>query len=358
MPEIYLLFLLLSFLLFVGIKIFSAGFKKNESRNLILTEITVIIPFRNEAENLSPLFESFLKQEVLPARILFIDDHSEDDSVQNIEHFIESNKMGELLQLPRDISGKKAAINYAIQQVKTPYVVTFDADITFGSEYFKTLENCSVSSLNAFPVIMNGKSFLGNLASTEYLFFNAFNFLIARIWPISVSGANLLFDTQAVDYQQQLKSHKHIESGDDYFLLKYFRTNNKSIYISNDSRLKVETNAPHSLATYFNQRVRWLSKSKVQVNWTDTLIGFFISLYFIGGIAALLTAVLQGEWLFLLMIFMLRFLMDALVYLNYAQRLRATKNVLFLPFFQLIYPFLFISVLFLSFFYQPIWKKR
>jgi glycosyltransferase involved in cell wall biosynthesis len=358
MPEFYLLFLLFSFLLFTGIKFFSLLIRRPKLEGIELSKISVVIPFRNEEQNLPQLLASILKPQHIPNEILFVNDHSDDHSEMILHSFIEEHNIGFLFSLPLNQSGKKAALNYGIEKANSRFILTLDADVVLNEGYFDSVSALSVGGLSSLPVIMKGKGFLGKLFSTEYSFFNAFNFLISSIWPISIIGANLIFDSKSIDYKEQLKSHQHLASGDDYFLLKEFRKSNLPIHISNVYQSSVETDAPKSLKAYFDQRVRWLSKSKFKMDWIDSLIGLFVFIYFIGGFAALLLAAITGGWLVFGSIFLIRLLIDALVYLNYAQKLRDSKNVLMLPFFQVIYPVLFLVVGILAIFYKPAWKGR
>jgi len=358
MPEIYLLFLLFSFLLFSAIKVFSLRTKKLALAPIDLSQVTVVIPFRNEAENLPLLLDSILNQSCYPSEIIFVDDHSNDVSSLVIQSFIKSHAIGHLVALKVNETGKKAALNYGIQLAKSRFILTMDADVVLNKNYFSSLAQLSGSGLAALPVVMNGVGVLGRLFSTEYSFFNAFNYLISNIWPVSISGANLLFDSKLIDYKVQLKSHQHLASGDDYFLLKNFRKNNLPIHINNEYDLRVSTDSPATLKAYFDQRVRWLSKSNFQIDRIDSLIGIFILIYFIFGFIALLIAAFHSEWMLLGSIFILRLLIDSLVYLNYGQRLIITKNIVMLPFFQLIYPLFFTGVAVLSVFYKPNWRGR
>src|SRR5690554_962550 len=131
MHELYLLFLLLSLLLFSGLKLLSAFRKKQHCPDLNLTDLSAVIPFRNEALTLTKFLASLKIQSVLPAKIIFVNDHSEDDSVQIIEQFINKYGLGTLIHLPQGEEGKKAALNLGITNVETPFVLTLDADIIF-----------------------------------------------------------------------------------------------------------------------------------------------------------------------------------------------------------------------------------
>jgi len=358
MAELYLDFLLVSFILFTGIKLYSIGIKKPVTRKMDLKDLSIIVPFRNEEDNLPMLLDSLSKQPVLPSKIIFVNDHSEDNSETIIQEFINSYKVGELIHLEKKVNGKKEALNYGVQHSNSQFILTLDADVILNDGYMNSLQKLPAHSLMSLPVIMQGKTFLQNLFSTEYLFFNAFNFLISSVWPISISGANLIFNSKSINYESQLKEHKHFASGDDFFLLKTFRKKKLFFFTGNDFNLSVNTSAPQSLKSYFDQRVRWIGKSKFKLDAIDALIGAFLFLYFTGGFIAILISLILSQWVLLSIVFVLRFMIDALVYLNYAQRLHLTKNVLMLPFFQLIYPLLFISVITLSIFYKPKWKGR
>ena len=47
-------------------------------------DVLVIIPARNEAAVLGPLIDDLAVQSALPARVVVIDDHSEDDTVATV----------------------------------------------------------------------------------------------------------------------------------------------------------------------------------------------------------------------------------------------------------------------------------
>lgn len=358
MPEFYILFLLFSLLLFSGAKILSPLIKRTKVDLLKLSDVSLVIPFRNEKNNLPILLKSLHNQQQKIENILFVDDHSNDDSALLVEAFVETYGYGKLLELPQNLKGKKSALNYGVSKANTRYILTMDADVEVNENYFESIERIGIGDLTAFPVIMSGNSFLAKLFSTEYTFFNAFSYLWAPIWPISISGANLLFDSSKTDYAQQVKEHSHLASGDDYFLLKKFREKQGSIQMINEFDLSVKTDAPRSLKTYFEQRVRWLGKSTFKMNFGDALMGFFILIYFLGGFTSLIHSAFTAQWEVFIMVFLFRLLLDSLVYLNYAQRLKMTKNVMMLPFFQLLYPLLFFGVMILSVFWKPSWKGR
>ena len=80
------------YLLLIGS--FAIGFDKVKIFKLedisAKTKFSVIIPFRNEAKNLAALLKTigFLEYPKELFQIIFVDDESEDDSVEIIENFL------------------------------------------------------------------------------------------------------------------------------------------------------------------------------------------------------------------------------------------------------------------------------
>jgi glycosyltransferase involved in cell wall biosynthesis len=351
------------FIATVGLFILVMIFVKNYSKpkGIVIApadEISVIIPFRNEESNLEPLLNSLLIQSKLPASIIFVDDHSSDNSSDIISASISKNKKFTLIHLPEKLNGKKEAIRFAIRNVNTKYCLTIDADTWFDQHFFQQMTVNNDVDMQIRPVIMKGNTIIGHFASAEHSFFNALNKLLSPIYIITSSGANLLFKKSAFDKLDKLDSHRHIASGDDHYLLRDFQAGNAEVSVSDSKNDIVYTNSTNSIRDYFNQRIRWLSKTKIKTTIAELSIGFLIAIYLIGGFFALIYALVIGRIDLFLILLIGRWLVDSLVFLNYTVSLRQSSHWWWLPFFQLIYPILFISVLFGSLFYKPQWKGR
>lgn len=358
MDKWYLIFLFVCLVLVLAL-IIGAFFLKNKNQPLInLEDVTVIIPFRNEYENLPRLFDSLIKQKQLPKEIILVNDHSEDESVKWVEEYRLTNPYARLLHLSETETGKKAALRKGVEAATCNYLITLDADVILNNQYFESLSKSPLFSLFILPVITKGERFSGKFFGTEYLFLNAFNYLLAPFYPISSSGANLGFNKLTVDYEKQYTQHKHLSSGDDYFLLKALRKEGKSIHVSNRVDLSVVTDAPESLTAYWKQRVRWFGKSRHQAMFGEVLFGIFTLVYFIGGMCALIYSALHQQWAMFLFIFGLRLLLDTLVFVNYSFSLKQGRQIVYLPLFQLVYPILMFGVMLTSLFYKPLWKGR
>lgn len=109
-----------------------------------LTRFTVIIPFRNEAENLPVLLKSISNLNYPPKlfEILLINDESEDKFEEIIEDAIEKSKISiELLQNKRlSNSPKKDALSEGIKHSKFDWIITTDADCELPTNWLKVLD--------------------------------------------------------------------------------------------------------------------------------------------------------------------------------------------------------------------------
>ena len=91
---------------------------------LSLENLTVIVPFRNEAKRILGLLNSLDVNEKIP-RLLFIDDHSDDGTDSIIRNAGLNNT--EVLKLT-NTSGKKSAIQLGVQTAESDYILTLDAE--------------------------------------------------------------------------------------------------------------------------------------------------------------------------------------------------------------------------------------
>lgn len=355
--EIYLIFLFLTCLVFLALKVSARTKVKERGSSFDLSDISLVVPFRNEERNLPALLSSLLNQNALPTQIIFVNDHSTDLSEQIIQDFISKHQIGQLFSLEDEL-GKKEALALGIRNVQTNYVLTMDADVVLNDKYMQSISEIEEVDFISLPVIMSYKGFLQGIFAVEFMFFNAFNFLFSGYKLITANGANLLFNVKAVDYDEQLETHLNIASGDDHYLLKTFQKVGKEVHMNNLNNLSVATEGPKGLNDYFNQRIRWAGKSIHRTELLEFILSIFFLIYFIGGFALLVALLVAGNYSAFLTVFLIRLLIDIAAYMNYGSRLRINYGLIFLPFFQIIYPILFMLTVVLSLFKKPTWKDR
>jgi len=320
--------------------------------------VSVLIPFRNEEHNLPQLIDSIRNQLTLPHEILLLDDHSTDNGKQLLEAAFFDDKHIMIHSLPTNVEGKKAAIAAGVSLASGDYCLTLDADVRFSSCFFKDLVDLPKSDMLIRPVVMTSSTFLSGLFAFEYMMFNAFNFTFAPFYVNSASGANLLFSREKYVKFTSLREHQSLASGDDHFLLRDFQKNNAKIALSNQLNSAVYSSSCLSWKDYFNQRIRWLSKTKVKSNWKELFIGALLTFYLIGSFVLAIFLLSEKNGIQFFGVLSVRFLLDLFVFSNFTARLGVVKLFLFYPIFLAFYPILFITVLFGSLFYRPKWKGR
>lgn len=283
-PFIILYFLLL---LFAAYR-FNSLVKNGNNYSKIHHKFSIIIPFRNEAENLVKLIKS-LHELQYPSdsfEIIFVDDHSEDNGSSIIEdHRISLTFQTQLISNKHDEIGKKNAISAGINLAKYPNIITIDSDCEIPpallnlynsklhvKEYYMVAGPVSYTIphrskwFHHYQVIENsGLIVLGALA----IHYNK---------PFIANGANLCFNKGVFDSVNGYTNNTHIASGDDEFLLEKIHNHAPgSIGFLFDPNAQVKTNVQLSLRGFFNQRVRWAAKTKFKQRKTS----FGFQIYFL-----------------------------------------------------------------------------
>ncbi|HNX06087.1 MAG TPA: glycosyltransferase [Bacteroidales bacterium] len=288
---------------------FTYGWCKNKTRLTIsgspATRVSVIIPFRNEEKNLPRLLKSLSGQHY-PAglwEVILVDDHSSDRGSEVVGAFIRENlKENFRLIFLEEADGfsKKAALKKGIALSQGTLIVTTDADCTFGNDYvaalvsFYELYHCRV--ISAPVVFSDDHGFFSAMASLEFLSLMASGAgAMSAHQPFMANGANLCFERSLYDEIQGYDSHKHLVSGDDVFLVlqaKKTVLNRSEICFLKDEKSLVHTIGPATLKDFFNQRIRWASKSNA---YSDCFARFTAYTVFCFS-AAILTGLVCGLW--------------------------------------------------------------
>lgn len=250
------------------------------------TKVTVLVPARNETDNIEALLTCLLEQnypkELL--QLLVIDDHS-DDATATI-----ATRMGmQLLSLKADAVGKKAAITAGVQQATGDLIITTDADCQMGTDWVQTIvqyyENHSHKVITG-PVVFHQPSTIKNrlLYHFQSLDLMGLMFITAGSlcfkFPHMANGANFAFEKKLF---LALNGYSGIDStptGDDIlFLLKaHSHYPGCAGFLKAKSAIVTTAAAPNWQA-FWQQRRRWVSKSAGFGDGRLTAILVFYYLY-------------------------------------------------------------------------------
>lgn len=320
-----------------------------------LYDVSVVIPFRNEADSLPALLVSLQQLTRFPREIIWIDDHSEDGSLALIQQFALPCEQQVIQLIPGD-EGKKTALRVGIAAAKGDYILTWDADIRVPARYFEALSHTSRVPLLVLPVWMKAHTLPTSFFELDYHYFNTINAAISgHRPPISASGANLLFHKETFFAHDSIEEHEDMASGDDLFLLSDFKRAGEEIELSMHRELLVQTDAPPTWEAFFNQRLRWIGKTSAVQDRFAQGIGIIGLTYHVG---FWLLLVSDSSWWMFGLCAAAKMSFDTLLVQRYYQALGGRKTWLLMPAFSWLYPIYTMMILVMTLFYNPVWKGR
>lgn len=321
--------------------------------------LSVVIPFRNEANSLPTLIAS-IQAQMNQTNVEFIwsNDHSDDNGKDLILKAFANDSAHRYIDLPPGSEGKKSALKAAIAIARNDFILTWDADIAVSTGFLSVLMNTHWYELSILPLTIQGKGLLGEMQRAEMLALTGLACSTsAQGKPILCNGANLLFSKAL--YQQYLLMGQgaKISSGDDQFLLAFARQSGASIGYLPLANLAATTRAETDCRRLIHQRVRWWGKMKfVSLPGSRTVSAIIAA----GNVSVLLS------WLGLLLygcfyfgfIVGFKMLADGVFVFFVSQQLQQRLNWKWWPMTSLLYPFYLIGVLIAGAVVRPKWKGR
>ena len=250
----------------------------NINYNIKVKSISVLVPFRNEALRIQQLLDSFNIQveTSIIKEIIFIDDHSTDNSSEIISQWINSTNIDSKILSMEENKGKKNAINLGFKNASSRYVLTLDSDVNFNKYFFLKIRN-EISfdkGLYIFPVVENFGFVYSQIQSHVLSVFTIGMLNLKH--PVLANGACLLINRDDFLYVNPFKDNYNIHSGDDLFILEVFKKNNLSIVATSPYLFSIYTSGPETLRSYISRSLRWSGKmSNVKLSSTK-LYGIII----------------------------------------------------------------------------------
>ncbi|MEN3323271.1 glycosyltransferase [Mariniflexile soesokkakense] len=332
------------------------------------TTFSIVISFRNEAENLPALLKSIssLNYPRELFEIIFVDDDSEDDSVEIIKKTLENPSNISIIKNKRvSNSPKKDAISTAIKQAKNEWIVTTDADCllpkywldSFDAFIQKKSANCIAAPVTYF----NKNSFLNRFQLLDLLSLQGATmggFGINK--PFLCNGANFAYKKSLFIELNGFEGNTNTASGDDIFLLeKAVKKHPKEVHYLKCNYAIVKTHTQPTWETLLAQRIRWAAKTSAYNNWFGKFTGLIVLLNntLIIVLLALLIAGIFNLKAFLY-ICIVKFNID--FFLIYKSAVFFNQKSVLKSFIIgfLVYPFFSVYIAFISMFSSYKWKGR
>lgn len=282
------------------------------------TKVTVIIPARDEEDNLPVLLQA-LKDQQYPTElfeVIVIDDFSTDNTANVVAEFPASNIR--LLQLSRFLSAeqrlnsyKKKAIELAVEQATGDIIMTTDADCVMGPlwittmvQYYETYQPKFIAAPVSFYRETN---FFKKLQSLDFMTMQGITGALAALKAGTMcNGANLAYERTAFYEAGGFAGIDDIASGDDMLLMfKIYKLYPQGVlYLKNEDAI-VRTLPVDTFNAFMNQRIRWSSKAD---KYDDKRLTWVLALVYIWNVVFIfmtLTALFVPGWWPWVMIFLL-----------------------------------------------------
>jgi cellulose synthase/poly-beta-1,6-N-acetylglucosamine synthase-like glycosyltransferase len=264
------IFFLLHYLFFLqrihrGLK----NLRLNASETIPHEFVSIIIPFRNEKENILSNLKS-IESQLYPDEkfeVIYVNDSSEDNSFELLKTNIKKNTI-RVLSVPNEFSinaHKKRAVRFGIENAKGMIIVTTDADCIHDEEWLKSLLQSfdSVTGFVSGPVEFEANN--GLFSEFQKLEFAGLVLcgagLIGSGHPTICNAANIAYRKKVFDEVGGFKDQMNLSSGDDELLMqKIAKDSDFKVKFCIDKKAIVRTSANKTVRDFYQQRKRWASK--------------------------------------------------------------------------------------------------
>lgn len=257
-------------------------------KTALKTKVSILVAARNEAEIIRKTLDDLCAQSYDKAltEIIFIDDHSTDDTAAIIASY--ASKGVKLIRLNEDRalnSYKKKAIQTAIGESTGDLIITTDADCRMGKDWLKTIisyyEEKDYKMISSPVAYFEEKTFFERAQALEFLYLIGLGAsTIGNKKPSTCNGANLAYEKAAFYEVGGFKGIDDLASGDDELLLHKMaaRYDNHIGFLKHQDAV-VYTHAKPTLVEFIQQRKRWASKSTRYKNKAIIVLGVAIWLF-------------------------------------------------------------------------------
>ncbi|MDD8017419.1 MAG: glycosyltransferase [Bacteroidota bacterium] len=249
--------------------------KLSNGTNLHQHTTTVIIPARNEENNIHFCIEALLKQ-TYPSNlftIVVIDDQSTDNTAKVVNEFVihhpERIKLISIQERPKNISPKINALKLGIEHSTSDLILTTDADCWTSENWISSTvsffeENVGVTT--GLTVYADSKTISPLFRGMQYLDFISYTAIGAGGIGMNAlntcNGSNMAFRRSAFESIGGFESLSHLNTGDDSLLAqKIVQTKKWDARFVQSPNSFVTTHAVSTWKEFFHQRMRWAGQT-------------------------------------------------------------------------------------------------
>ena len=312
--------------------------------------VSVVVAVCNEENNIPHLLTALLNQDYPQElhEIIIANDQSTDRTSEIVKEFQKKFKNLKLINIKISdevISRKKNALSQGINSSKGKIILTTDADCIVKTSWISGMvryfdHNIGLVAGFSIPNIINlNKASL--LEKYEFLdtlaLFSAAAGSIGEGKAFSCSGQNLAYTREAFSNVGGFDKIKSFISGDDILLMQQIRKGGYKIRFAFSDDTYNLTGSEKNLCRFLNQRIRWASNEKAQLDLNSEFFFLLIDVFLLN--LVIVVSIFFSSLLFVIML-IIKSIADFFVIKKGINRFGLKKQVLnFFPIWALIQPF-------------------
>ncbi len=313
----------------------------------IYPPLSVVICARNEEENLAQFLPNVLEQDYPDFEVVVVNDCSSDDSEWLLKTLAERYQHLNIVNIkehPRYKHGKKFAVTIGIKAAKNDCMVFTDADCKPASnQWLQHIGNSfkpGIEIVLGYSPYLKVKGFLNKNIRFE-TFHTAMSYLSYALKRRSYMGVgrNMAYTKTLFFKGKGFASHMHIPSGDDDLFVNQNATEfNTAICIHPEAQV---WSAPKlSLKDYYFQKIRHHGASKAYKARHKRMLTSQLLSAVIFYILLIIAFFLYPQfWEFLLIAYLLRLLVQVVIYQPTMKKLQTLDIIAYLPILDFVYYF-------------------
>ena len=329
-----------------------------------LPSISVVVPFRNEAQNLGDLCDSLAGQEYDGEwEVVLVNDGSSDDFTAALGRFRDRfgarfTYVDSPFDPAKNLTSKQQALDKGIETGRGEWIALTDADMTFDNDWLSAFAANTGEGLDLVfghtAELSTGQGLFGSLQrfQLEFLFATAYTFHAAKV-DGSCMGNNLLIRKKAYNEigGQQGVGRSIVEDRDLY---KEIRRRGRKTAPLEPFAAKAFTSPCDTLPRFYHQMLRWARGGFLSspLLLCAALLFCFQNISLFASMCW--TMPVSATWLSVMNFFL------TLLYTGFAfRKIHSKENVLFFPVY-LVFTLIEAVLFFLSFVTTPKvrWKER
>ncbi|MEM9324820.1 MAG: glycosyltransferase [Bacteroidota bacterium] len=329
-------------------------------------KISVVVPVRNEAQNILALLDDLAHQDHQTElfEVIVVDDHSEDQTISLVKEFARVTTINLRYVSLGNAYGKKAAASLGVESATGEVILCTDGDCRVPSSWVRTYAayfHKHEPKMVSGPVRMVGDRLFDVYQALDFSSLIVFGAAtLQKGYASTCNGANMAYSKRAFLAVNGYTGNESVPSGDDEFLLQKIHDQYPGeVHFMKSKDVLVSTSPKVTVGGFIQQRLRWLSKWRLHSSlWLKVASVYafidFISIFF------MVYGIVAGwwPWLPVVLLIALRWLAEGRYLLAASHFLEISQCKRYWPVVSFVYPFYVLLLGFGSIFGRYSWKGR